>query len=155
MEPSKGRTEVNFIKVGLIFLFIAIVFGVVGALQYVIPGLFRSNFSFEKVRPLHVSSAVFWILITSCGVVLHYQRKVMGQIWSNKLIKWQLFFFLAAMISILSSYILGIFGGREYWEFPPVLAIPFGIAWILFTINVFKLYLNDKSINLDSLSFSA
>ncbi len=103
MEPSKGRTEVNFIKVGLIFLFIALVFGVVGALQYVIPGLFRSNFSFEKVRPLHVSSAVFWILITSCGVVLHYQRKVMGQIWSNKLIKWQLFFFLAAMISILSS----------------------------------------------------
>lgn len=138
MEPSKGRTEVNFIKVGLIFLFIALVFGVVGALQYVIPGLFRSNFSFEKVRPLHVSSAVFWILITSCGVVLHYQRKVMGQIWSNKLIKWQLFFFLAAMISILSSYILGIFGGREYWEFPPFLAIPFGIAWILFTINVFK-----------------
>jgi nitric oxide reductase subunit B len=26
----------------------------------------------------------------------------------------------------------------EYWEFPPVLAIPFGIAWVLFTINVFK-----------------
>ncbi|MCO6460685.1 MAG: cbb3-type cytochrome c oxidase subunit I [Saprospiraceae bacterium] len=140
MVPLKDKKEVSFqfINTGLIFLVVAVSFGVLGALQYIITGLFRDNFSFAKVRPLHVSSAVFWILITSCGVVLYYMKEVMNSIWSRSLARWQLIFFLIAMISILCSYILGIFGGREYWEFPPVLAIPFLFAWILFTINVFK-----------------
>ena len=33
---------------------------------------------------------------------------------------------------------MGIFGGREYWAFPPVLAIPIIISWILFGYNFIK-----------------
>ncbi|MBS1580403.1 MAG: cbb3-type cytochrome c oxidase subunit I [Bacteroidetes bacterium] len=128
----------QYIFAGLILLLCTLLFGIVGALQYVIPGLFRNVFSFEKVRPLHVSSAVFWILLTSCGVVNHYLSSVKGKLWSNRLYIWQWYLFIIAILTILVSYFFGIFGGREYWEFSPVLAIPIITAWIFFIINVFK-----------------
>ena len=46
-------------------------------------------------------------------------------------------FFLTGLL-IIGSYLLGKFGGREYWEFPAILAIPIFISWILFGINYFK-----------------
>ncbi|MCE9538504.1 MAG: cbb3-type cytochrome c oxidase subunit I, partial [Bacteroidetes bacterium] len=33
--------------------------------------------------------------------------------------------------------LLGKFGGREYWEFPAILAIPVAISWVLFAFNYF------------------
>jgi nitric oxide reductase subunit B len=33
---------------------------------------------------------------------------------------------------------MGIFGGREYWEFHPILALPIGVGWVLFLINFIK-----------------
>ncbi|MBS1626236.1 MAG: cbb3-type cytochrome c oxidase subunit I [Bacteroidetes bacterium] len=135
---SNNTIGTQYIFVALILLLCTLLFGILGALQYVIPGLFRNNFSFEKVRPLHVSSAVFWILLSACGIVNYYLASIKGKLWSNKLYKWQWYLLIIAIILILSSYILGIFGGREYWEFHPVLAVPIIIAWILFIINVFK-----------------
>jgi nitric oxide reductase subunit B len=78
MELLKDKKPIShyFIVTGLILLFSTLSFGVIGALQYVYAGLFRENFSFEKIRPLHVSSAVFWILITACGAVIFYLGKV-------------------------------------------------------------------------------
>ena len=128
----------QYIFVALILLLCTLLFGILGAFQYVIPGLFRNIFSFEKVRPLHVSSAVFWILLSACGVVSNYLASVKGKLWSNKLYIWQWYLFIIAILTILVSYFFGIFGGREYWEFSPVLAIPIITAWIFFIINVFK-----------------
>lgn len=140
MELLKDKKPIShyFIVTGLILLFSTLSFGVIGALQYVYAGLFRENFSFEKIRPLHVSSAVFWILMTACGAVIFYLGKVKDGIWSSKLAKWQWALFTIAVIAIVISYIMGIFGGREYWEFHPIFAIPIVIAWILFLINVLK-----------------
>lgn len=56
----------------------------------------------------------------------------------NKLPKIHFGIFLFTGIIILICYIVGKFGGREYWEFPPVLAIPIFISRILFGINYFK-----------------
>ncbi len=36
---------------------------------------------------------------------------------------------------------MGNFGGREYWEFPPVFAIPLLISWSLLAIHFFRLLL--------------
>ena len=33
---------------------------------------------------------------------------------------------------------MGKFGGREYWEFPAILAVPIFFSWIMFGINFFK-----------------
>jgi len=94
--------------------------------------------SFEKIRPLHVSAVVFWILFAAMGSTLIYAEEHFGKIYSQTLTKIQFGLFLTAIILILGSYLFGFFGGREYWEFPPVLAIPIVLGWLFFVINLVK-----------------
>lgn len=122
---------------GLVLLVTGMLFGVTGSFQYIFPGLFKQHLSFEKTRPLHVSSVVFWILFTSTGSVLTYLREYTKQkLFASWLSPFQLRLFVLAAVLILSSYVLGIFGGREYWEFPPPLALFLAGGWILFIVQV-------------------
>ena len=114
-------------------------FGLLGALQYLIPGLLKSRLSFERVRPLHESSVVFWIIMATMGTAISFLQEHTGKkLYSAQLLGIQLWIFILTIICILTSYCLGIFGGREYWEFPPLLSIPVVIGWILFLINFIK-----------------
>lgn len=141
MEPltqNKMTVPQRLIIMGLGVLLLGMAFGIAGSLQYVIPGLFKSFLSFEKIRPLHVSSTVFWILLAASGGVLSYVNEYAGNLFSPRLAQWQWVVFAISIVLILGSYILGIFGGREYWEFHPVLAIPVLAGWLLFAINVVR-----------------
>ncbi|MBS1508551.1 MAG: cbb3-type cytochrome c oxidase subunit I [Bacteroidetes bacterium] len=122
----------------LVMLLLAMTFGVIGSFQYVVPGLYKTFLSFEKIRPLHVTSAIFWILMAATGGTLSYLDELAGKIDQNRLTQGQWIVFLVSVVAILVSYSIGIFGGREYWEFHPVLAIPVMAGWILFTINVVR-----------------
>ena len=132
MEPGRWM-----VFAGLVLLLTGMFFGVVGALQYAIPGALKNVLSFEKTRPLHVSSVVLWILFTATGSVVtylhHYQR---GRAKFGFLSLSQLVFFLVAAVLILSSYLLGYFGGREYWEFPPPIALLLLAGWVFFILQV-------------------
>lgn len=136
MEPSHNNKYIKiFITTGLLFLVSALLFGLAGALEYVVPGVWRNIFSFEKIRPLHVSSAVFWILITAIGCVLYFLKEHNEQNIKNiKNIRLAFYIFAFSFVGILISYCFGIFGGREYWEFHPLFSIPISIGWILFII---------------------
>ncbi|MCB0819098.1 MAG: cbb3-type cytochrome c oxidase subunit I [Bacteroidetes bacterium] len=142
MEPSSLSNKpnsYNYFVVALFLLSAGLVFGLLGALQYIIPGFLKEYLSFEKIRPLHVSSVVFWIILAATGSTLTYvQQHTKRKIYSSFLMKAQLAIFVFAIAIILISYIIGVFGGREYWEFPPLLALPIAIGWILFLFNVFK-----------------
>lgn len=142
MEPlpiNNVRLTKLFLLAGLILLLTGMLFGIIGGLQYIMPGFLKMYLSFEKVRPLHVSSVVFWILLAAMGGVLHYTREYTGQnLFSTRLLRVQLTLFLGTILLILISYIIGSFGGREYWEFPPLLAIPILLGWGLFVINYIK-----------------
>ena len=139
MEPSNNKqltTSKLFLVVGLLLLALGITFGLIGALQYLIPGLFKTHLSFEKIRPLHVSSVIFWIIFGAMGATLTYLQQHTGKkLYSKLLVKIQLIIFCLSIIAILISYTVGVFGGREYWEFPPLLALPIAIGWILFIVN--------------------
>lgn len=136
---NKSNPTAAFLIVGIILLLTGMCWGIIGAFQYVIPGLFKSQLSFERIRPLHVSSVVFWIIITAVGCTLYYAQEHTGKkIYSVKLLKWQWALFVLSVLFILITYILGIFGGREYWEFHPILALPILISWILCLFNFFK-----------------
>lgn len=142
MEPS---TRINksphslFIRAGLILLALGLLFGLTGALQYLVPGLFKTHLSFEKIRPLHVSSVVFWILLSATGAVMGYVQEYTGKgLYSPLLARMQFYVFVITIPLILLSYCAGIFGGREYWEFHPLLAIPIALGWILFAYNLFR-----------------
>jgi nitric oxide reductase subunit B len=114
-------------------------FGLTGAVQYLIPGFLKQNFSFEKIRPLHVSSIIFWIIFGAVGGIFTYLQQYTGKkIYSLLLAKIQFFIFIFSIIAVLFSYCFGVFGGREYWEFHPLLALPIIIGWILFLINFVK-----------------
>lgn len=114
-------------------------FGLTGALQYLVPGFLKQYLSFEIIRPLHVSSVIFWIIFAAMGAVLTYLQQYTGKkIFSPVLVKIQFCIFIFSVPAILISYVAGVFGGREYWEFHPVLAIPIAAGWILFIINFIK-----------------
>lgn len=127
-----------FLSAGLVLLLAGMFFGVIGGLQYVMPGFLKTYLSFEKVRPLHVTSVVFWILLAAMGSVLHYTRAYTGKLFSMTLLRIQWIILAITILLILISYSLGQFGGREYWEFPPLLAVPILIGWLLFVINFTK-----------------
>ena len=142
MEPlnnKKLNTSKLFMIAGLLLLVAGMLFGLAGALQYLVPDFLKQYLSFEKIRPLHVSSVVFWIIFGSIGAVLTYLQEHTGKkIYSPIIARIQFLVFIITVIIILISYCIGIFGGREYWEFHPVLAIPIIIGWILFLINFIK-----------------
>ncbi len=113
--------------------------GVTGGLQYLMPGFLKPYLSFEKVRPLHVSSVVFWIILGAMGAVLTYLQQHTGKkIVSATMLKVQFLLFIITVLVILISYFAGVFGGREYWEFHPLLSLPITIGWILFLINFLR-----------------
>lgn len=139
LDNLKNKPANKFFFFGLFLLGIALFFGLTGALRYLVPGLFKENLSFEKVRPLHVTSAVFWIISSAIGGVYSFlAERNQKPIYSKTLMNIQFYLLSGAVVLILITYIFGIFGGREYWEFHPFLAIPIGLSWVLFIINVFK-----------------
>lgn len=138
MEPlnNKLSTSKGFIIAGLILLATGMLFGLAGAFQYLVPAFIKEWLSFEKIRPLHVSSVVFWIIFAAMGSVLTYLQQYTGKkIYYPELLKIQLVIFIITVFLILVSYCFGVFGGREYWEFHPLLALPIAAGWILFIIN--------------------
>ena len=123
----------------MLLLAAGMLFGLTGALQYLIPGFLKSHLSFEMIRPLHVSSMVFWIILGAMGAVLTYLQEYTGrELYSPLLARIQLLIFVISVPAILISYCAGVFGGREYWEFHPALAMPIATGWLLFLINFLR-----------------
>ncbi len=139
MEPSaknKKLTPHLFLLAAIILLAAGMLFGVTGGLQYVINGFLKETLSFDKVRPLHVSSIVFWIILGAVGSVMTYVQQHTGRkLYSPGLANIQFMVFACTIVSILISYVYGVFGGREYWEFNPWFALPLVIGWMMFLIN--------------------
>ncbi len=127
-----------FILTGMLALLLGLLFGSIGAFQMIVPD-FLPEIPFFKARPLHVSLVVAWIFLIAIGGIYHYVPKYIGLKWySTTLIKVHLAIFLGTGLCILIAYILGKFGGREYWEFPPILALPILFSWLLFAYNFYK-----------------
>ncbi|TFG87169.1 MAG: cbb3-type cytochrome c oxidase subunit I [Chromatiales bacterium] len=127
-----------FILLGLLALGGGLVFGTIGAFQFLYPG-FLEQVPFFKSRPLHVSLVVSWIFLAAVGGIYYYLPRHCGlKLFSGKLARLHFWLFLITGLAILSSYFAGRFGGREYWEFPAVLSIPIFVSWILFGINYFR-----------------
>lgn len=137
-NSTKKEIGIVFMLLALISLTGGVFFGSIGAIQFIFPD-FLNSMPFFKSRPLHVSLVVAWIFLSSIGGIYYYlPRYCRLPLFSNKLPKIHFWIFLLTGITILICYAVGEFGGREYWEFNPVLAIPIFISWILFGINYFK-----------------
>ena len=131
--PAKG-----FVVAGLIALLCGALFGVIGSWQHVLPSVVDA-IPFVKSRPLHVSLVIAWIFLTAVGGVYDYLPKITGvRLHSPKLAWLHLGVFVLTGLAVVVSYFMGRFGGREYWEFPPVLGIPIAASWLLLIYNFFR-----------------
>ena len=138
LSTRKKEIGLVFILLALLSLLGGLAFGSISALQFIKPD-FLANIPFIKSRPLHVSLVVAWIFLSAVGGIYYYLPRYCNlPLFSNKLPKIHFWMFLVTGIIILTSYLIGKFGGREYWEFPPILAIPIVISWLLFGFNYFK-----------------
>lgn len=127
-----------FILLGLCALTGGLVFGALGAYQFLYPG-FLEQVPFFKSRPLHVSLVVSWIFLAAVGGIYYYLPGHCGlKLFSNAFARLHFWVFLVTGLAILGSYCFGRFGGREYWEFPAALSIPIFLSWLLFGFNYFR-----------------
>lgn len=116
---------------GLLLLISAVVFGFLSSLNYSIGAGIESYFPFDRLRPLHVSGAVFFILLSAIGTVFRCYREHTGvPLKKIKLLRFLFIILLTNIVVINICYVTGNFGGREYWEFPPVLGIPLMLTWL-------------------------
>ncbi|PKP26576.1 MAG: cytochrome C oxidase subunit I [Bacteroidetes bacterium HGW-Bacteroidetes-2] len=131
-------------NIGTLFLITAlglfaasIFFGFLASIIYRYPEFLKNSLGLIKLRPMHVSAALFWILLAATGSI-YRSLDILTKKKTYPLLQkihWGLW--LLAILGIFYSYATGSFGGREYWEYPPVFAIPIGLAWLFFLITFF------------------
>ncbi|MEO6882881.1 MAG: cbb3-type cytochrome c oxidase subunit I [Bacteroidia bacterium] len=145
MKKSKINIGNLFLLSALSMLALCLCFGILAAITYIFPYFLKNELGFVSLRPLHVSSAIFWLILGATGCVYNGLQLYTGQaiINNRSLIQWGLW--ILAIVGILFSYCIKKFGGREYWEFDPIWALPIVIAWVLFLINFISIVRKIKS----------
>lgn len=134
----------RFMRLGMVALATGMLFGVIGGFQFLFPE-FLQELLFTKTRPMHVSLVVSWIFLAAIGGVYFYlPRQCDLPLFSARAANWHFWIFLVTGLAIIGCYLSGRFGGREYFEFPPILSLPILLTWVLFGVNYFKTVLQDK-----------
>jgi len=134
---ARADAGLRFMRLGVLALATGMLFGVIGGFQFLFPE-FLQELLFTKTRPLHVSLVVAWIFLIAIGGIYYYlPRQCNLKLWSEQAAHLHFWAFLVTGLAILGCYLSGKFGGREYFEFPPVLSIPIFLMWILFGVNYF------------------
>ncbi|MBK9148515.1 MAG: cbb3-type cytochrome c oxidase subunit I [Flavobacteriales bacterium] len=128
------------IALALFLLLLALLFGVLAALAYLYPSV-GDALPFTQLRPAHVSAALFWIITGATAGVLRYKDDVFAHRRSSLLHGIFLWLWTGTIIAVFLAYALKRFGGREYWEFPPLLAVPMLIGWLVLMADYFRAWL--------------
>lgn len=139
-----------FLFTGLLCLLCALVGGCITGLQFLFPDFLAAQLPFYKMRPLHVSFAVWWLFLVATGGVYFYLTVLaensefgIDRVWlesktSKLMTQGHFLFFLVAGVLIAGCYVFGIFGGKKYLEYPPQLSLLVLAGWILFAGNVWR-----------------
>src|SRR5574338_251326 len=135
---NDNKAAKAFLLLALSYLLIGLLFGVLGGMQYILPAFLKDHLSFQKTRPLHVYLVISWIFTAAQAGIYYYLPKI-----AKRPIRWPkgiwLHFAMQCINSliIITGFLAGYFGGREYLEFPPLLGAFIFLSWIPFAINFF------------------
>lgn len=145
MVADKSLAGLRFMRLGMLALAVGMLFGVIGGFQFLFPEFLR-ELLFTKTRPLHVSLVVAWIFLIAIGGIYFYlPRQCRSRLWSEPAANIHFWVFVVTGLAIIACYLSGRFGGREYFEFPPILSVPIFLGWILFGANYFLTVRQEKS----------
>lgn len=133
------KIPIAFITLALFCLLIGACFGILATLQYIYPEFLKETIPFHRMRELHVSSVVSWIILCAVGGVYFYIGiELKHQLYSNNLAKVHLVLYIVTGLCIYFSLLAGYMGGREYMTFFPLLIVPILLGWLLFGFNYYK-----------------
>lgn len=143
VDSSRQHATLTFMRGAVISLSIALIAGLLGFLYYIpalAPIMTRLGINFTSLRPIHTTFAAAFIFLGGVAVVHRYFEDVAGPMGSAErlLVRLQVILWAIAGVGILGSLATGVFSGREYMGFHPVLSIPVLIGWLLFTWNFFS-----------------
>ncbi len=137
---NNGITSIPyaFIKLGVGYLCLGLLLGVVGSKQYLQPLFLKDKLGFQQVRPLHVYLVISWIFTAAQGATYYYVQKTTSRGLRCNQLAW-IHFVLQVMISLLVVYnfFAGNFSGREYLEFPVWIGAVIIVSWVPFAFNIF------------------
>lgn len=95
LSSKQIPTSKLFLLAAFVLLVIGLMAGLIGGLQYIIPGFLKEQLSFERIRPMHVSSVVSWIILAAIGGAVTYLQEHTGKkIYSPLLLRIQFFLFV-------------------------------------------------------------
>ncbi|MBK6522155.1 MAG: cbb3-type cytochrome c oxidase subunit I [Sphingobacteriaceae bacterium] len=139
MKLNKFNIGNLFLITSLCLLALGLSFGLLATLIYIFPEFLKDHLGFVSLRPLHVSLAIFWIILGATGCIYNglKQHTTEGSTYKIAIVQWILW--ITSIIGIAVSYFIKDFGGREYWEFNPIWAFPIALAWVLFLVNFYSL----------------
>jgi len=128
-----------YIQFALLMLVTSLLCGLLSSFAFLYPEIFNKYIPFYQLRPFHVSAALFWIISAATAGVMHYKKEVLiNSQMKKKHEKLFIVLWISTILIIFSCYALKIFGGREYWEFPPILSLPLLISWLVFMFSFYK-----------------
>ena len=134
----KNKTALLFLIFGLLALLLGMLFGLLSGLQYLLPDFVKETIPFNRLRPLHVTSVLSWIILGATGGIYYYTFTFEKLDGFGKLRKLHLIIFVLTGLIVYCSYFTGTMGGKEYLEFPPVLIFPILWGWGLFAWQFFR-----------------
>ena len=135
MKKNSANIGNLFLLTALSMLLIGLCFGLLAALCYLFPDFLKERLGFISLRPLHVSSAMFWIILGGTGCIYSALKIYTKKETDPRFAKIQWGLWIIAIGGIFYSYFTQNFGGRKYWEFNPIWALPIVIAWFIFLLN--------------------
>lgn len=139
----KNKAPLVFLILSIVALLFGMSFGLLAALQYVLPDFLKEWIPFNKMRPFHVTTVLSWIILSATGSIYFFMANIEKlKLYSNRLMEAHLVLFVLTGIGIYIAYATGEMQGREYLAFTPFLTIPILIGWLLFGINYFKTLIN-------------
>ena len=128
----------TYIIFSLTLLISALVCGVLAAWSFLYPENYKYILPFQQLRPFHVSSAVFWILTGATGSIFCFTAPLLKkkeEIFASIFMT----IWMIAIVIVFICYSFGLYGGREYWEYPPAINIILLLGW-LFLIRHYWLF---------------
>jgi nitric oxide reductase subunit B len=114
-----------------------LVFGLVGALLYVMPTLIPTDIlPFSVVRMIHTNALIVWLLLGFFGASYFLlPEECEREIYSPFLAKLQFWLFFGAAVVAVVGYLFGQYDGRSYLEQPLYIKLGIVVVCVIFLFN--------------------
>jgi len=137
----------SFVNWSILWGVVAVLVGVLISFQMVWPDLNVAPYlTYGRLRPLHTNAGIFGWGIGSFFAMFYYmvQRLCRRPVWSEKLARFQLWFFNATIIAAAVTLLLGFNSSKEYHELEWPLDIMVVILWVVFSVNIIMTVIKRK-----------